>query len=201
LAISRPIITQEARPKIVGREDARVRIIEFADFQCPACRIEAARLDTLVSEHPKLAAVEFHHYPATSHEWALDAAVASECAEDQGRFAAMYRTLFRNADEIGEVAWAKFAYNAGVPDRARFAECVARSSHLDEIIADTLRAAQLNVTQTPTIYIDQIRLPPLASVRTLLVVAIAVALPSEVANRVRDIGRSGRDAPTSERHQ
>jgi protein-disulfide isomerase len=67
----------------IGPEDAKITLIEFADFECPSCRQLDLVLRELLPRHPEIRLV-FKHYPLTDiHPWAMTAAIASQCVFQQ----------------------------------------------------------------------------------------------------------------------
>lgn len=68
-------------------------IATFSDFQCPYCSRQAAVFDQLLTKYDNLT-IEFHHFPLSFHDQALNAALASECAREQGKFKEMHDALF-----------------------------------------------------------------------------------------------------------
>jgi len=161
-----------------GPDSAPVVIVEFADFQCPYCRDLAARLDTIRDEFPREVAVIFRHHPIRSHPHALAAARASECAAEQGRFWPLHDALYREQPRIGVAPWSEFAVAAGVPDTARFQDCVTSDAPNPALRLDTVASRQLGVTSTPTLLINETRIdgaPPLDSLRAYVSRAAARA--------------------------
>lgn len=157
-----------ARPRVVpewrdyaaaghraGPKGAPVTMVEFSDFQCPFCAVLAARLDSLREEHPQEVAVLYRHAPLSIHEHAVAAAVASECAAEQGRFWEFHDALFQEQDSIGRAPWRAYATAAGVPRLPEFERCLQRAGGHPALQADTLAAAELDVTGTPTLLINQ----------------------------------------------
>src|SRR3989338_457377 len=81
--------------KVKGPLDAPFHIVDFSDFQCPACRVGTEALQTIENEFPGILRVEFRHYPLEQpHPWALTAALFSECAAEQGKFWEFHDRLF-----------------------------------------------------------------------------------------------------------
>ena len=85
-----------------GSPDAKLTIVEFADFECPSCQRHA------VSTQPELdkqfvvtGDVRWvaKHFPLRSHPHAAVAATASECAGDQGKFWPMHDVLFERMEQ------------------------------------------------------------------------------------------------------
>lgn len=154
-----------------GPADARVSIVEFADFQCPACRMFASTLKAIRSEYPRDVAVIYRHAPLPIHPFAVAAARASECAADQGRFQEFHDALFVDQGAIGLAPWTRFANSAGVPDVPAFEQCVSAAAPNPRLGRDTLDAARLGVIGTPTVLVNGTAItgaPPLDSLRALV---------------------------------
>src|SRR5260370_121334 len=76
---------QMARAK--GNPGARVRIVEFIDFQCPACAFGVKYLKTFFDLHPNDIYLQVRYFPLTNmHHHAMISALYSECAARQGKF-------------------------------------------------------------------------------------------------------------------
>src|SRR5260221_1347009 len=78
----------------MGPTQAKVQLIEVADFECPFCGSFHKTLKTLRERYPDQVALDYMHFPLQGHRFALPAARVAECAGDQGRFEAMYDQLF-----------------------------------------------------------------------------------------------------------
>lgn len=140
---------------VVGDPAAPVRIVEFSDFQCPFCARVAPDLRALVEERPGEVALVFRHLPLEAiHPHAFDAAVASTCAAEQGRFEPMHDLLFERQAEIGTVAWGDFAAEAGVPDADAFAACLESEPVRERVRADASEAERLRIGGTPTLIVN-----------------------------------------------
>jgi protein-disulfide isomerase len=137
-----------------GPVQAPVTIVEFSDFQCPYCRMAAARLDSLRQEYPDQVAIVYRHFPLPNHPHAVAAARASECAGEQGRFWQMHDHLYARQDSIGYIGWARFATSAGVSDSLAFQSCISRLGPLQALERDTAAGNRLGVRATPTLLIN-----------------------------------------------
>lgn len=159
-----------------GPEHAPVTMVVFSDFQCPACRLLATHAKALQKEFPQQLAIIHRHSPLSRHSFAVDAARASECAAEQGRFAAFHDALFVEQSSIGLAPWTRFAVNAGVPDIAAFERCTTSGHSSPTLHGDTLAARQLKVSGTPTLLINGLRFtgtPPLDTLRAFVIRAAA----------------------------
>lgn len=155
-----------------GPDEASVTIVEFSDFQCPFCRIMAARLDSLRVDNPGAVRVVYRHFPLPSiHPHAIQAAQASECAGEQGRFWPMHDALFAMQDSIGRTSWDRYAELAGVGSMAAFQACMSRPAAPTAMHPDTAAGNKLGIRSTPTLLINQHRINgaiPLDSLRAVV---------------------------------
>jgi len=92
LAASIPPIT--ANDQIIGPASAGLTIIEYADFQCPACAALSSTLNQLTQADPQDVRIVFRQYPLDGHNLAMLAAQASEAAGLQGKFWQMHDLLY-----------------------------------------------------------------------------------------------------------
>lgn len=154
----------------IGNVRGAVEIVEFGDFECPYCRKFSVYLDSLKRTGREVTLI-YRHLPGRSHLQALPAARASECADEQGNFQAMYNALIYNADSLGRVPYTWFARHAGVRDSAAFARCMNSSGSIPNLHEDTLAASRLRISGTPTLLIESQRydgLPPFDSLRAFI---------------------------------
>ena len=84
---------------IKGNPEASITLVEYSDFQCPACKNYFPLVKRLSEELPDGLRIVYRQYPLTSiHRNAMDAAKASEAAGKQGKFWEMHDLLFENQD-------------------------------------------------------------------------------------------------------
>ena len=81
-----------------GPDDAAVTLIEYSDFECPACAAYYPLIEKLLNESSTTIRFVYRHYPLypQPHQNSFIAAQAAEAADKQGRFWDMYRKLFEN---------------------------------------------------------------------------------------------------------
>ena len=142
-----------------GPADAKVTIVEFADFQCPSCKQMHDILKQVLPRYPQVRLV-FKDLPlAQIHPWAMTAALAGRCAYQQKpeAFWALHDGFFDNQQLIGAGdAWNKsleFAVKAGL-DEAAMRTCMA-SPEAKAIVEGSLAEARtLNIANTPTAFVN-----------------------------------------------
>lgn len=163
-----------------GRADAAVVVDEYADFQCPACRFAVAIVEGIDEKYGSNVRINFKHFPLESiHQNALKAALASECANDQGKFWTMHDAIYENQDAgLTESNLRKFAEGSGL-DMAQYDACYQSKARLNIIRNDQTDGDVAGVNGTPTFVINgktQVGLKDLeAEIRK------ALGLPVEVA--------------------
>jgi protein-disulfide isomerase len=128
-------------------------IVEFADFQCPACARSASVLRRFVEQNREVGLV-FRHLPLPSHPFAFEAAIASECAADQNRFWELHDVFFAQQSAIGSRSWASFAEEAGIENVDVFQKCMTDDGTRARIEQDTAVAMRLGAAGTPAFYFD-----------------------------------------------
>jgi protein-disulfide isomerase len=139
---------------VMGRDGARVEILEFGDFECPACRVLFANLQQLDHLFPGSIALSFRHYPLPYHRFAMPSARAAECAGAERRFKEMYEVLYERQDSLGLLSWTEMGKRAGVTDSGSFATCLAQSAIPVRVGADLEVGRMIGVAATPTVAIN-----------------------------------------------
>jgi protein-disulfide isomerase len=150
-------------PHIRGSANARVKIEEFGDFQCPSCAALRMALNEVEQKYHGKVCVIFRHFPLANHKHAQVAARAAEAAGLEDRFWEMHDFLYgsqiiwtRTADP--RELFDQFAKSIGL-DVERFKIDVESEQVKARITADQQRAASLGVNRTPAIFINGARLP------------------------------------------
>lgn len=146
-----------------GPDDAKVIIVEFADFQCPACKNMDMTLTQLVQEYAGKVQVVFRNYPLDQscnsgirgkiHEWSCRAAIMARCAGQYGKFWPYYQQIFDQQKDINDDNLKLWATNLGLSDDQILA-CLNSSDLLAKIKEDIALGDQLGVDSTPTIFIN-----------------------------------------------
>lgn len=88
---------------IVGKQESAVSLVEYSDFQCPACAAYYPVVEQIIEKYKDRISFEYRQYPLISiHRNAFAASRASEAADKQGKFWEMYRLLFTNQQSWAE---------------------------------------------------------------------------------------------------
>ena len=141
--------------RLVGPRNAPLTLVEFADFQCPACKALHDQLKALQAENPGVLAVSYHYVPLPYHEMGYPAARAAECAAEQGRFEPYYDQLYENTHSLSTVSFSGLAVRAGVPDIKKFDACATQTEPVKRIDDDRAVAiGALQIGGTPTVIVN-----------------------------------------------
>ena len=142
----------EADNPAIGPEDALVTIIEFGDFNCGYCkRFFDETLEPLLQAYEGRVRFVYRDYPILG-AGSVEAALAAECADDQGQFWAFHDKVY--AEQIlTRDTFLQYAADLNM-DVETFTTCVDDGTHQPEIQADYVAGAQLGVGGTPTFYIN-----------------------------------------------
>lgn len=142
-----------------GNPDAPVTLMEFGDYQCPACQNFFRQADPLLKTayiDPGRIHFMFYDFPLEdAHPNAFLAARAARCAGDQDAYWQFHDTLYQNqvlwsnqADPSG--AFAGYAGDLGL-DQDAFRACLNSDRYVQLISASQLLAVQLGAQSTPTV--------------------------------------------------
>jgi protein-disulfide isomerase len=157
-----------------GSPEAPVVVVMFSDFQCPYCgQLARDVLPVLLERYVDrgIAMLAFVHMPLPNHPRAVDAAVAVECAGEQGQFWPMHDALFARGETLAPESIQARAEFLGLDQRA-FERCAGGGvrSRVQEQIQ---LATSLGVAATPTLFVGLAQ--PDSTVR---VTAVLKGLPS-----------------------
>ncbi len=145
--------------RVLGNADAPVTIDLYSDFQCPVCRRADLTIQALVPQfiNTGKAKVVYHNFAFIGRE-STQAALAAECANDQGKFWDYATYLFDHqaGENVGTFADAnlkRFAEELKL-DMATFNACFDSNKHGALIQKELDEGRALNIRATPSFYIN-----------------------------------------------
>ncbi|QQS61446.1 MAG: DsbA family protein [Candidatus Moraniibacteriota bacterium] len=134
-----------------------VTIIEFSDFQCPYCQVLHTSMSKILKEYNGKVRLVYKHLPLDFHQQAQNAALASECANEQGKFLVYADYLFANQKDWGEIeGLAIFKRYAGTLklNVADFNRCVDENQYTQKISSNMKEAQSFGINGTPGTFIN-----------------------------------------------
>src|SRR5579862_7732674 len=141
-----------------GPKDAAVTIVEFGDLQCPACKAAQPAIEGLVASEPNARFV-FQNFPLEMHNWAAKGAAYADCvgkASNDAFWKFVAKTYETQSDITAENADEKLtaiANDSGVKG-AEIAPCATAPATKADVAASLALGKTVNVTGTPTIFIN-----------------------------------------------
>jgi len=138
----------------LGSKDAKVTIIEFSDFECPACKRAEPVVKQVTSYYGDKILFVYRDFPIYQlHPFAQKAAEASECAFEQDKYWEMHDKLFDNQDALDVSSLKRYAREIGL-DGAQFDSCLDSSKYQSEVEKDANDGVKAGVQGTPTFFIN-----------------------------------------------
>jgi protein-disulfide isomerase len=136
-----------------GPANAPIVVVEFADFECPACGATQPVLDELYEHHQGQIRFFYKHYPLPMHPNAEKAARAAVAAMRQGKFWEMHAVLFKNQQALGVENVEKLAQGIGL-DMVKFRQDRDAEATADFVAKNRKQGEALELTGTPSIFIN-----------------------------------------------
>lgn len=145
---------------ITGPANAPVTLIEYGDFECPACGAYSSIIERLMVDASTTLRIVFRHFPLPQHLNAMIAAQASEAASDQGKFWDMYRLLYANQDSWANLsdpdaraAFAGYASELGL-NAEQFRTDIDASSTKAVVTSEQAEGQSIALNYTPTFFVN-----------------------------------------------
>ena len=149
---------------VIGSRDAKVKIIEYADFQCSACATTFPYIHDVVSEYGDKIAYIYRNYAIQYHSNATAAATAALSAHNQGFFTDFAELLFKNQGEwfysegaTRDQQFESYFVSAsnGKGDVEKYKADLKSSDIKNKLAVDRELAVRVNLTATPLIFINK----------------------------------------------
>lgn len=145
---------------IYGNKDAKIRIIEYGDFQCPGCASAAPMLKSIADKYPDDVVLVFRNFPLPGHGNARAAAAAAEAAGMQGKYWEMHGNLYSLQNDWANLSgqtrldtFASYAEGLGL-NREKFLEDMTAKTITAKINFDKALGTKAKVTATPAIFVN-----------------------------------------------
>lgn len=149
---SRFTISADNDPSI-GPDDAPILIVEFSDFNCGFCkRFADNTLQPILKAYGDKVRFTYRDFPILA-ESSLTAALAAQCANEQGKFWDYHNVLFSNQGDFSRDTLVRMAGDVGV-DTDVFASCLDDQKYMDEVVADYRDAQRIGIRGTPAFFIN-----------------------------------------------
>lgn len=159
--------TEKPIPEIAGDKKhvqgtGPATLVEFSDFQCPACLAVQEPLKQLLKKYEGKVEFVYRYFPLTTiHKNAMMAASAAETAGVEGKFWEMHDKLFEKQNEWNSLGdpkdkFAEYAVSMGL-DKDKFLSGLGSQTVKDSVSVDILAATRYRLTGTPTFFVNGIQ--------------------------------------------
>jgi protein-disulfide isomerase len=156
---------------MTGKVGAKVTLVEFGDYQCPACGANAPFIKSVVEQYktnPNFNFV-FRNFPLSQHPNAVISAEAAQAAGAQGKYFEMNEVLYKNQNEWAEVKdptdlFVGYAKTLGL-DTVKFKSDLDQKVFVPFIQADLADATTLALDHTPTLFLNGAEVTDLSSLK------------------------------------
>lgn len=139
-----------------GVVDARITIVEFADFECPHCKDVTKLWKPLLDRYPADLRICFKNYPLTAHPNAEIAARAAMAAAEGGKFWEMHDLIFEHQTELGLDKLVTLARTLGFEEDP-FMTALSSEAVRTRVESDRTEGEIVGVRSTPTLFINGVR--------------------------------------------
>jgi protein-disulfide isomerase len=136
-----------------GSPNARVTLVEFADYECPHCKRFQPVLRQILDEFKGDVRLYFKHYPLPQHVNARLAAEAAVAAQKQGKFWPFQDKLWENQDGLSPAEMEKFGKEVGL-NVTKFRSDLDDPKTKARVQKDRVDGTTLGLSSTPTLYIN-----------------------------------------------
>ena len=140
-----------------GDANAPVTLVEFTDFQCPACAAMQPVLEEVLKSYGNKVRFVVRDFPLSQHENARKAAEAANAANAQGKFFEYTTLLFQRQKNLDLASLKKYASEIGL-NRAKFDAALDSGMYQEEVKHDIEDGEMYGVGSTPTIFINGVQL-------------------------------------------
>lgn len=148
----------------IGDPEAPVQIIAFEDFQCPFCKRAVPIMKSILKKYPDDVVYVYKDFPLeTIHLQSKQAALAGNCADEQGEFWILHDLLFENQADFADTSiYSTLAEKAGL-DVTEFDACLSDQRSLPAIQQDQDEGFLAEVQSTPTYFVNGVKIEGLLS--------------------------------------
>src|SRR3989344_1270204 len=142
----------------IGSESAKVKLVEFSDFQCPACKSAEPAIKQALLKYPETLQFIYRHFPLPQHAHARQATTLAEAAGEQGKFWEMHDRIFETQSQWSDIGdstefFLGLARDLNL-DEAKLKEVLEKNTFKSKIEDDIAEARSLGVNSTPTFFLN-----------------------------------------------
>lgn len=159
-----PISTIGVSDWTKGNKDSKIILIEYSDFQCPACASYHPIINQAIDNSKDKIIFVYRHFPLSQHKNAELAAISTEAAGQQEKFWEMHNAIFSNQNEWAESndakkLFIKYAGDIGL-NIEQFKLDIELKELKDKVRNDLRSGISAGVNSTPTFFLNAKKINP-----------------------------------------
>jgi protein-disulfide isomerase len=140
-----------------GNDNARITLIEYADFECPYCARAHQSLTALLPKYGEDVRLVYRHMPLNDmHPDAQMAAEAAEAAGADGKFWEMHDALFDGQGDLSDEAIIAMAARISF-DKDKLQDAIDSGTYTERVASDAATGRQAGAHRTPTFFINGVQ--------------------------------------------
>jgi len=142
----------------LGNPKAAIKIVEYTDFQCPACARGSLMIKRYAQAYPSKIFLQFRHFPLSMHRHALEAHLYSQCAAEQEKFWPYQDLLFEQQKQWRDLAavdpyFKELAHQVGLNLKA-LDSCLNNEEGKSVIMQERMEGEEMGINSTPTYFLN-----------------------------------------------
>ena len=137
----------------VGSPNAKVTVVEFSDFECPACKAAQPTVTAVLQKYKDKIRFVYRNFPLPSHEFGMIAAQAAEAAGLQNKFWEMHDKLFEKSPDLSKDKLITYAAEIGL-DSAKFNADLDSDAVRQIVLDNQADGNKAGLSVTPTFFIN-----------------------------------------------
>ncbi len=138
---------------IVGKVDAPITLVEFADYECPACKAFSNSVKRVYETNRDVLRIVYRQFPLPQHTYARKAAEAAMIAKDMGKFEEYANKLYENSPQLSVADLVQYADELGL-DRTSFEAKLKNAEYTKYINEDMASGNKIGINATPTFFLN-----------------------------------------------
>jgi protein-disulfide isomerase len=137
-----------------GNSNAKTVLVEFSDFQCPACLAVKPVVDAILAKHKDNIVFAYRHFPLDQHPFSRTSAAAAEAAGMQGKFWEMYDVLFENQANFSDEFFSTKLFQLVQLDKSKFDSDLKSKTVTGKVSSDLIAGTGFGVNSTPSFFLN-----------------------------------------------
>jgi len=139
---------------IIGDKNAELTVIEFGCYACPFTKKAEPTVQEVIDYYRGKVNFQFKTFYIPHHNLSFEAALAANCAQEQGKYQEYHRILFTYQENLNRELFSELAENVGL-DVDQFNECLKTEKYKKEVDSDSLMGVHAGVPGTPTFFVNE----------------------------------------------